>query len=112
MVLQREFRAIVQVRTEAGPAFWPALCEKSVQAVVDGGLPSARALLRDRINATRGFAQLGRVMGILDKSLDLMFGPHGNPRAEILRAVHDNLWGAMTLRPTRPWERCREAVVA
>ena len=87
MALTRDFRATVQARAKSDPGFRAALYQEAVQAVVDGDLPTARALLRDYINATGGFAQLGRDMGLPDKSLARMFGPHGNPRADNLLAV-------------------------
>ena len=46
-----------------------------------------KVLLRDFINATVGFAQLGQRIGVPEKSLMRMFGSHGNPRAENLVAV-------------------------
>jgi DNA-binding phage protein len=48
---------------------------------------SAKILLRDVINATVGFAQLGSRIDVPEKSLMRMFGPTGNPRAENLIAV-------------------------
>jgi DNA-binding phage protein len=55
--------------------------------MLDGDFGTAKILLRDVINATVGFAQLGRRIDVPEKSLMRMFGPTGNPRAENLIAV-------------------------
>jgi DNA-binding phage protein len=87
MPLTRDFRNTVKARAERDPAFRAALFEEAVQAVVEGDLPVARALLRDVINATVGFAQLSQALGLGEKSLMRMFGPNGNPRADNLLAT-------------------------
>src|SRR3712207_4968003 len=87
MPLTRDFRSTVKARAERDPAFRAALFEEAVQAVVEGDLPVARGLLRDVINATVGFAQLGQMLGVGEKSLMRMFRPKGNPRADNLLAT-------------------------
>ena len=87
MPLTRDFRDTVKARAERDPAFRAALFEEAVQAIADGDLPTARVLLRDVINATVGFAQLGEALGVGEKSLMRMYGPNGNPRADNLLAT-------------------------
>jgi hypothetical protein len=87
MSLSRAFRTTVRDRADRDPAFRAALYQDAVQAIMEGDLPTAKALLRDYINATVGFAHLGRALGIPVKSLMRMYGPSGNPRADNLLAA-------------------------
>jgi DNA-binding phage protein len=87
MPLTRDFRETVKARADRDPEFRAGLYQEAVQAMVDGDFGTAKILLRDFINATVGFAQLGRRIGVPEKSLMRMFGPTGNPRAENLVAV-------------------------
>jgi len=87
MPLTKYFRDTVKARADRDPAFRAGLYQEAVQAMLDGDLGVAKILLRDVINATVGFAQLGRRIDMPEKSLMRMFGPSGNPRAENLIAV-------------------------
>ncbi len=46
-----------------------------------GEVDTGKAILRDYINATIGFAELGAATHRSSKSLMRMFGPNGNPQA-------------------------------
>lgn len=120
MPLTRDFRDTVKVRAERDPAFRAGLLQKALQAIADGDLPTARILLRDAINATTGFKQLGQMLGVGEKSLMRMYGPKGNPRAEHLLATLAQLRAAThvsiqikasPVRATRP-NRARTAEAA
>jgi DNA-binding phage protein len=87
MPLTSDFRATVKARADRDMAFRAGLYQEAVQAMLDGDFGTAKVLLRDFINATVGFAQLGSLIGVPEKSLMRMFGPTGNPRAENLIAV-------------------------
>src|SRR5271163_3063613 len=87
MPLTRDFRETVKERADRDPAFRAGLYQEAVQAMLDGDFGTAKILLRDVINATVGYAALGRITGVPEKSLMRMFGPSGNPRAENLIAV-------------------------
>ena len=87
MPLTRDFRETVKARADRDPAFRAGLYQEAVQAMLDGDFGTAKILLRDVINATMGFVQLGHRTGMPEKSLMRMFGPAGNPRAENLIAV-------------------------
>jgi len=50
-------------------------------------MDTGKAILRDYINATVGFENLGAAVGTPPKSLMRMFGPNGNPNARNLLAV-------------------------
>lgn len=87
MPLTRDFRETVKARADRDPVFRAGLYQEAVQAMLDGDFGTAKILLRDVINATVGFAQLGSRIDVPEKSLMRMFGPTGNPRAENLIAV-------------------------
>ena len=100
MPLTRDFRETVKARAERDLTFRAGLYRESVQAMLDGELATAKILLRDFINATVGFAQLGQRIGVPEKSLMRMFGPNGNPRAENLVAAVAALKNACRLSLT------------
>jgi DNA-binding phage protein len=87
MVLTVNFRDHVKARIEADPEFRQALFQEAVQTLIEGDVGTARAVLRDFINATIGFAALAKVTRIPPKSLMRMFGPKGNPTAANLSKV-------------------------
>ncbi len=87
MPLTRDYRAGVKARADRDPAFRAALFEEAVQTILEGDLALAKAQLRNMINATVGFGQLGEALGIGEKSLMRMYGPNGNPRADNLLAT-------------------------
>lgn len=120
MPLTRDFRDTVKARAERDPAFRAGLLQEAMQAIVDGDLPTARVLLRDAINATSGFKQLGQTLGVGEKSLMRMYGPRGNPRADNLLATLGHLREAAsvsievkaTSAPERKTNRARTAAAA
>jgi len=87
MVLTVNFRDHVKARIEADPEFRQALFQEAVQTLIEGDVGTARAVLRDFINATIGFAALAKATRIPAKSLMRMFGPKGNPTAANLSEV-------------------------
>ena len=58
-----------------------------MQTLISGDAATARAVLRDYINATIGFEALAKATGTPAKSLMRMFGPNGNPTAANLSGV-------------------------
>lgn len=87
MALTREFCETVRERAQDDPAFRVALLTEAAEAVVTGEADTARALLRDYINATLGFEALANETRISAKSLHRMFGPKGNPTLSNLTTV-------------------------
>ncbi len=87
MVLTVSFRDHVKARIKADPEFRQALFQEAVQTLIEGDVGTARAVLRDFINATIGFAALAKATRIPPKSLMRMFGPKGNPTAANLSEV-------------------------
>ena len=91
MALTRNFKDTVQARVLADPAFREALLREGVETMLGGDVESGKAILRDYINATVGFQQLGAETGASPKSLLRMFGPSGNPQARNLFSVISHL---------------------
>ena len=91
MALTREFRRTVLARVRRDPGFARALLGEAVQAMLAGELEVGKSLARDYINASLGFEELGRRLGVSPKSLMRMFGVDGNPQASNLFAVLDAL---------------------
>ncbi len=89
MVLTRDFRETVRTRAQRDPAFRRALLEEGVACMLAGDIETGKILLRDYINATIGFEELGLRTDRQPKSLMRMFGPTGNPQARNLFEVID-----------------------
>lgn len=87
MPLSRDFKETVKARAKRDPAFRAALLGEAVEAFAAGDADTGKALIRDYINATIGFDQLGEAVSIDPKNLMRMFGPRGNPRLANLSAV-------------------------
>ena len=87
MVLTRDFKKTVQTRLARDSDFREALLKEGVECLLSGDVETGKALLRDFINATIGFDELGCVTEKPPKSLMRMFGPHGNPQARNLFKV-------------------------
>ena len=87
MPLTRDFKETVQARARRDPAFREGLLKEGVECLLAGDVDAGQIMLRDYINATIGFAQLGSLTNRPPKSLMRMFGPAGNPHARNLFEV-------------------------
>ena len=87
MALTRDFRETVQARAQRDPAFREGLLREGVECLLSGDVDTGKILLRDYINATIGFEELGSLTNKQPKSLMRMFGPAGNPQARNLFEV-------------------------
>ena len=87
MPLSREFKHTVRERAERDPAFRLAMLQDALAALNGGEAFEAKILLRDFINATVGFTELGEAIGRDSKSLMRTFSPSGNPTLETLTDV-------------------------
>lgn len=87
MALTRDFKETIKARAERDPAFRVALLEEALDAFVNANLETGKVLLRDYVNATVGFEQLGVQLHKSPKSLMRMLSEQGNPRADNLFAV-------------------------
>ncbi len=84
MALTRDFRETIQARIRRDPAFRKELLREGVECFLSGDVETGKALLRDYINATIGFADLAEATQHSPKSLMRMLGPSGNPQARNL----------------------------
>ncbi len=91
MPLTRDFKQTVQTRVRRDAAFRKELLRASVECFVRGDLETGKAVLRDYINATIGFAELAEATQHSPKSLMRMLGPSGNPQARNLFEIVDYL---------------------
>ena len=84
MAFTRDFKVTVQARARRDPAFREGLLKEGVECLLSGDVDTGKALLRDYVNATIGFEELGSLTNKSPKSLMRMFGPAGNPHARNL----------------------------
>ena len=91
MSLTRDFKETIQARIERKPAFREELLKEGVECLLSGDVDTGKAVLRDYINATIGFQELGCLTEKSPKSLMRTFGPNGNPQARNLFEVIGHL---------------------
>ena len=87
MPLTRDFRDTIKARAERDADFRAALLSEVMDLFLSGDVESAKAVLRDYINATVGFAALAEMTGLPAKSLMRMVSGSGNPRADNLFSI-------------------------
>ena len=91
MPLTRDFKETIQARIERDPAFREELLKEGVECLLSGDVDTGKGVLRDYINATIGFQELGGLTAKSPKSLMRMFGPTSNPQARNLFEVIGHL---------------------
>jgi len=91
MPLTHEFKETIRARAQRDPAFRQALLLEAVESVINGDLPTSKAVLRDYVNATTGFQDLENRTQIPVKSLMRMLGPNGSPSAANLASILSSL---------------------
>lgn len=84
MALTRDFKSTVQERALRDAEFREGLLKEGVECLLAGDVDTGKVVLRDYINATVGFDELGSLTNKPPKSLMRMFGPSGNPQARNL----------------------------
>ncbi|WMS45322.1 transcriptional regulator (plasmid) [Acuticoccus sp. MNP-M23] len=94
MALTRNFKETVKARADRDPAFRIGLLQAALEAFIDGDLAIGKILLRDYVNATGGFEELGTHLHKSPKSLMRMLSEEGNPRANNLFALVAHLKSA------------------
>lgn len=87
MALTRDFKSTVQERALRDAEFREGLLKEGVECLLAGDVDTGKVVLRDYINATVGFDELGSLTNKPPKSLMRMFGPSGNPQARNLFEV-------------------------
>ncbi len=84
MALTRDFKQTIQARVQRDPAFREELLKEGIECLLSGDVATGKAVLRDYINATIGFDELGSLTHKSPKSLMRMLGSRGNPQARNL----------------------------
>jgi hypothetical protein len=79
MPLTRDFKETIRARVERDPKFRREFLREGLESLLAGDIATAKAMLRDYVNATVGFMELSEVTHIPLKSLMRMLGPSGNP---------------------------------
>ena len=80
MALTHDPKETLRARARREPAFRTALLAEAIAAMLEGDGQTAKALLRDYVVATIGFAELETATQIPEKSLMRMLSSKGNPR--------------------------------
>jgi hypothetical protein len=80
MTLTRSFKDTILARVEEDPRFREELLKEGVECLISGDMDTGKAILRDYINATIGFEDLGALTNKSPKSLMRMFSAKGNPQ--------------------------------
>ena len=91
MVLTRKFKETVVERAQREPDFRAGLLTAAVSCILGDEVDVAKSLLRDYVNATIGFQQLGQLTNKEPKSLMRMLSKRGNPKLENVAALLDCL---------------------
>ena len=91
MSLTRHFKETIQARIERDPTFREELLKEGVECLLSGEVDTGKAVLRNYINATIGFQELGGLAKKSPKSLMRMFGTNGNPQARNLFEIIGHL---------------------
>ena len=105
MPLTRDFKETIRARIERDSAFREALLKEGVECLLAGDAETGKAVLREYINATIGFRELGELTDKSPKSLMRMLGPGGNPQArnlfEIIGCLQEREGLRLTVRAVR-----------
>ncbi len=105
MALTRDFKETIQARVRRDPRFRAELLKEGIQCLLSGDVETGKTVLRDYINATIGFDELGAVTDKSPKSLMRMFGPRGNPQArnlfEVIGYLQENEGLRLEVRTSR-----------
>jgi DNA-binding phage protein len=87
----RPFRQTVVERAKRDADFRVGLLTEASECFLAGDTGTAKVLLRDYVNATLGFVELGRLVDKKPESLMRMLSAAGNPRAANLAQVLSSL---------------------
>lgn len=87
MTVTRHFKETLKARIERDSGFRVTLLEEAVERLLAGELDVGKYVLRDYVNATVGFQELGTLTAKSPKSLMRMLGPQGNPQSRNLLVI-------------------------
>ncbi len=85
--LTRSYKETVIARIKRDPIFREQMLKGSIEFLLGDEPEVGKILLRDYINATMGFEELGKLTGESAKSLIRMFGHDGDPHDRNLHEV-------------------------
>jgi DNA-binding phage protein len=91
MALTRDFKETIKAQCEHDPGFRKALLARAAQAMLAGETDVGKIMLRDYINATIGFQDLGADIDKTPESLMRMLSTTGNPRTNNLMEIFEYL---------------------
>jgi DNA-binding phage protein len=91
MPLTREFRETVKERAQSDPVFRVGLLTEAAECLLNNEVDVAKTLLRDYINATIGFQELGSLTDKKPASLMRMLSAKGNPSLDNISSVLSSL---------------------
>jgi DNA-binding phage protein len=91
MALTRDFQETVNARIQKDAAFAIALLDEAIALFLNGEPETARLILRELVNATLGFEELGIKTSIPSKSLHRMLSAKGNPTMDNLAKMFNVL---------------------
>ncbi|MEM6414226.1 MAG: transcriptional regulator [Pseudomonadota bacterium] len=91
MPLTRNFKETVQARAITDPEFRCGLLIEALDCFLAGAMQEGKSILRDYINATLGFDELAKLTDTPPKSLMRMLSAEGNPRADNLFVIIQQL---------------------
>lgn len=87
MALTRDFKETVKERAQSDPAFRVGLLTEAAECLLNDEVAVAKTLLRDYVNATIGFQELGSLTDKKPTSLMRMLSEKGNPSLENISKV-------------------------
>ena len=91
MALTKDFKNTVMERAQTDPEFRVGLLTEAVECLLNNEVAVAKSLLRDYVNATLGFKELGAIVDKKPSSLMRMLSETGNPSldniSQLLAAV-------------------------
>lgn len=87
MSLTRSLKETVKARAERDAAFRRGLLQEALEAFLNDDFAAGKILLRDYVNATVGFEELGNALHKNPKSLMRMLSAEGNPRVDSFFSV-------------------------
>jgi DNA-binding phage protein len=87
MALTRDFQETTKERAQSDPAFRIGLLTEAAECLLNNEVAVAKTLLRDYVNATIGFQELGSLTDKMPTSLMRMLSETGNPNLNNISKV-------------------------
>ena len=84
MPLTKSFNETIRAQLQKSAGFRKALLREAIGCMISGDVETGKSVLRQYINGTVGFIQLGADLERSPKVLMRMFSPAGNPQARNL----------------------------